>query len=433
MMDYLNNFIVYSIGTSVWLCVGVIFFIIYIKLVVSSYVIMALPSSLPLIENTAAAGATAIHMTNLVVHYGFREETHDISGVKIHCVVKDAATATATATDTTDPSTDVLVFIHGTASSSATFFDTMKALPPTVKCVAIDLPTFGISGHIDVDRYPTTKQMCIGYADIIGHTLHRMEIVHQTIIVAHSLGGFLSIYVADRFPIKKLVMLNPAGILPTLGEYGYYWAIFFKTGFPTKIFHLPLISPELLVRLGRMVFGYGDRGGDGIKTDFWLSFFANPNNEGHRILQRLITLTPFYSYWNTPAIMTLMDVYRKVPTSVCFGVEDTICPSHIGAFLSTLTRGEIMIHNIENANHNPYVNTECIVKILVDTYHGNATNREKSWRKVAHKNNCKSRRTRDYRGYSYPLLVKTQESFQNVYDYLITHTTYYPLHSESPP
>jgi pimeloyl-ACP methyl ester carboxylesterase len=367
--------------------------------------------------------ATVIHMTNLVVHYGFREETHDISGVKIHCVVKDTTDTTDTATDTADTSTDVLVFIHGTASSSATFFDTMKALPPTVKCIAIDLPTFGISGHIDVERYPTNEKMCIGYADIIGHTLHQLEIVHQTILVAHSLGGFLSIYVADRFPIKKLVMLNPAGILPTLGEYGYYWAIFFKTGLPTKIFHLPMVSPEVLVRLGRMLFGYGDRGGDGIKTDFWLSFFANPNNEGHRILQRLITLTPFYSYWNTPAIMTLMDVYRKVPTSVCFGVEDTICPSHIGAFLSTLTRGEIMIHNIENANHNPCVNTGCMVKILVDLYDGNATNREKSWRKVAADNNKrKSRSSRDCRGYSYPLLGKTQESFQNVYDYLLTTT-----------
>ena len=81
-MDYFNNIIVYSIGTSVWLCVGVIFFIIYIKLVVSSYVIMALPFSLPLIENNTPPNATAIHMTNLVVHYGFREETHDISGVK---------------------------------------------------------------------------------------------------------------------------------------------------------------------------------------------------------------------------------------------------------------------------------------------------------------------------------------------------------------
>jgi pimeloyl-ACP methyl ester carboxylesterase len=354
--------------------------------------------------------AAATHMTNLVVHYGFREETHDISGVKIHCVMKDA-----TDTTDTDPS-GVLVFIHGTASSSATFFDTMKALPPTMKCVAIDLPTFGISGHIDVARYSTNEQLCIAYADIIGHTLHQLEIVHQTILVAHSLGGFLSIYVADRFPIKKLVLLNPAGILPTLGEYGYYWAIFFKTGLPTKVFQLPMVSSEVLVRLGRMVFSDG-----GIKTDFWLSFLANPANEGHRILQRLITLKPFYSYWNTPAIMTLMDVYRKVPTSVCFGVDDTICPSHIGAFLSTLTRGEIMIHNIENANHNPCVNTGCMVKILGSIVDGTITNIKTNGIQEP------IIKKRHFRGYSYPSFIKTRESFQSIYHYLITNTE---VHSE---
>jgi hypothetical protein len=52
-------------------------------------------------------------------------------------------------------------------------------------------------------------------------------------------------------PSKKLVMLNPAGILPTLGEYGYYWAIFFKTGLPTKVFQLPMVSTEVLTYLAR--------------------------------------------------------------------------------------------------------------------------------------------------------------------------------------
>jgi pimeloyl-ACP methyl ester carboxylesterase len=250
-----------------------------------------------------------------------------------------------------------------------------------------------------------------------------LEIVHQTILVAHSLGGFLSIYVADRFPIKKLVLLNPAGILPTLGEYGYYWAIFFKTGFPTKVFQLPMVSSEVLVCLGKLLFGGGGGGGgdsDSIKTDFWLSFFANPANEGHRILQRLITLKPFYSYWNTPAIMTLMDVYRKVPTSVCFGVDDTICPSHIGAFLSTLTRGDIMIHNIENANHNPCVNTGCMVKILDSIVYGTITNiTTNGIQEPIIKNGI--------RGYSYPSFIKTRESFQSIYHYLITNTE---VHSE---
>jgi pimeloyl-ACP methyl ester carboxylesterase len=360
----------------------------------------------------------SVHMTKLVSSYSFREETHDISGVKIHCVVKDAAPGTADSAPTTDA---VIVFVHGTASSSATFFDTMKALPHTIKCVAIDLPTFGISGHIDTEMYSTNEKLCIGYADVIGHTLRRMKIVEQTILVAHSLGGFLSIYVADRFPIKKLILLNPAGILPTLGIWGYYWAIFFKSGLPTTLFQLPMVSPDLLLYLGRLWWtGDGDNSNDPI-TEFWLSFFANNLNEGPRILQRLITLRPFYSYWNTPAISVLMDVYKKVPTSICFGVDDTICPSHIGSFLTRLTRGEIMLHNIQNANHNPCTNAVCMVKILVDTYNDAVVKPEKSWRKKE----CKNDNEKSYcrRGYSYPVIEKTRESIQNVYDYLLTNTT----------
>ena len=375
-----------------------------------------------LYTNYNSTNNVAVHMTQLVSHYGFREETHDISGVKIHCVVKDPSPHPAT----TDTSRDVFVLIHGTASSSAAFFDTMKALPSTIKCVAIDLPTFGVSGHIDIERYPTNEMLCIGYADVIGHTLYQMEIMEKTILVAHSLGGFLSIYVADRFPIKKLVMLNPAGILPTLGEYGYYWAIFFKTGLPTKVFQLPMVSTEVLTYLARWWWTGKPSIHNDPNIEFWLSFYANPANEGHRILQRLITLNPFYSYWNTPAISTLTDVYKKVPTSVCFGVDDTICPSHIGAFLRTLTRGEIMIQNIQNANHNPCVNTGCMVKVLVDTFNNSITKPERTWRKNVEKNHKK---INCLKGYSYLLLDKTQQSFQNVYDYIITHTTCYPPHS----
>jgi pimeloyl-ACP methyl ester carboxylesterase len=400
----------YIIGPLVCMCVAVISCLIYIKLIVSSWIVIAIPPISQLVMKS-----TAVHMTKLVSHYGFREETHDISGVKIHCVVKDPVSAN------TDTSTDVFVFIHGTASASAAFFDTMKALPTNTKCVAIDLPTFGVSGHIDTERYPTNEKLCIAYADVIGHTLHQMEIVENTILVAHSLGGFLSIYVANRFPIKKLVLLNPAGILPTLGVYGYYWGMFFKAGLPTTVYQLPMISSELLTYLGRWWWtGDADNHNDP-NIEFWLSFYANPANEGHRILQRLITLKPFYSYWNTPAISTLTDVYKKVPTSICFGVEDTIIPSHIGTFLRTLTQGEIRIHNIQNANHNPCTNTECMVKVLVDICNDTTTGTklERSWRKKVRKNN-KERNC--LKGYSYPLLEKTQTSFQNVYDYIITNT-----------
>ena len=396
----------YIIGSFVWICICVSICIIYLMLVISSLIFWMLPISPPTIKNVAE------HMTNVVSAYGFREESIDVSGVKIHYVIKDAMTCS--------DNTDIIVFIHGTASSSITFFDMMKAIPKDIKCIAIDLPMFGISGNIDTEhRYKTNQELCQRYADIIGNTLHSLNIVENTILVAHSLGGFLSIYVADRFPIKKLILLNPAGILPTLGVYGYYWGMFFRAGLPTTMFHIPLVSREILVYLGRW-FGCGD-GGD--ITEFWLSFFANPANEGHQILQRLITLRPFYSYWNTPAITTLMDVYKKIPTSICFGEDDTIIPSHIGGFIDKLTRGEIMIHIVKNANHNPCVNIDCMVEFLSSILNG-------TWR-ATQSARCKihkitgiddSKKTRqNCRGFSYHSLEKTGESFQNIYNYMITN------------
>ena len=397
----------YIIGAVVWVCVPIIVCIVYIKLVVlSSIQYFLLPSSHTAIKNVADC------MSTIVSEYGFREETADISGVSVHCVIKDAV---ATASDV---SADVLVFIHGTASSSLVFFDVMKELPRNQKCVAIDLPNFGISCRIDLDKYPTNQELCECYSDIIGHTLQKLGIVEHTVLVAHSLGGFLSIYVADRFPIKKLVLLNPAGILPTLGEYGYYWGMFFKAGLPSSLFHLPLVSRELLA--------YICRSWTTMTTEFWISFFANPDNDGHRVLQRLITLRPFYSYWNTPAFTTLMDVYKKIPTTICFGVDDTIIPYHIGDFLSRLTQGEIIIHNIQNANHNPCDNIERIVDVL-----GSVNNDTECGYSKTRRHRHRNRRRCDglCKGYSYHSLTKTNDSFESIYEYLLTHTTYYPPHS----
>ena len=351
-------------------------------------------------------------MSDIVSEYGFREETVDISGVSVHCVIKDAAAAAAS-----DVSADVLVFIHGTASSSVVFFDVMKKLPRNQKCVTIDLPNFGISGRIDLDKYTTNQELCQCYSDIIGHTLQKLGIVEHTVLVAHSLGGFLSVYVADRFPIKKLVLLNPAGILPTLGEYGYYWGVFFKAGLPSSLFHLPLVSRELLAYMWRSWATTTTT--TTTATEFWISLFANPDNDGHRVLQRLITIYPFYSYWNTPAFTTLMDVYKKVPTTICFGVDDTIIPYHIGIFLSRLTRGEIIIHKIHNANHNPCANIECFLK-YIDSIIKNENQPEKKRRSNFTTTRVEKSNWR-YRGYSYHCLKQTKESFQNVYDYIITN------------
>jgi len=430
----------YIYGSLVWIGIGCISCFSYIVLGVCSLVMILLPS--------ARMKRVSEHVSDIVSSYGFREETVDVSGVNIHCVIKKnvitndgVGTDTSSNRDDDDDDDDVFVFIHGTASNSTIFFDVMKRIPANVKCVAIDLPNFGISGCVDIDTHKSNETLIRCYADIIGNTLIALNIVKKTILVAHSLGGFLSIYVAERFPIKRLVLLNPAGILPTLGVYGYYWGMFFKAGLPTTLFHLPLISRDLMIYIGRRFGSNGTTQFD--TTEFWLSFFTNEHgNTGYKVLQRLITLQPFYSYWNTPAITTLMDVYKKVPTHICFGEDDTIIPSHIGEFLDELTGGEIMIHNIKNASHNPCNNIGCFMKYLsqvVMTGTGGASDppspspspQNKPKHRIIDKN---KNRQSGCRGYSYHSLENTNNSFRTLYSTLLTkHTTYCPPHSASPP
>jgi pimeloyl-ACP methyl ester carboxylesterase len=362
-------------------------------------------------------------MTDIVSSYGFREETVDVSGVSIHCVMKDSVAAADVDDDKTDETDEIFVFLHGTASNSTIFFDVMKNIPGNIKCVAIDLPNFGVSECIDMDTHKNNEALIRCYADIIGNTLDKLGILKNTILVAHSLGGFLSIYVADRFPIKRLVLLNPADILPTLGIYGYYWGMFFKAGLPTTLFHLPMISRDLMLYIGRHVGSNGKTQSD--TTEFWLSFFMNEGNNGHEILQRLITLRPFYSYWNTPAINTLLDVYKKVPTHICFGEDDTIIPSHIGEFLDELTGGEIMIHNIKNASHNPCSNIECFLKYISSVIKNEIQPEKKDQRRFHFTaTRIEKPNLPGYCGYSYHSLKQTKESFQNVYNYIITNTNH---------
>ena len=345
-------------------------------------------------------------LSGIIQQNGLREETVDVSGVMIHCVMKDCPSPE------TD-SDDVVVFIHGTASNSTIFFDVMKRMPDNMKCIAIDLPNFGISGNIDLDQYKDNEKLCHRYAELIGTTLIQLGILKKTILVSHSLGGFLSIYVASRFPIKKLVLLNPAGILPTLGVYGYYWGVFFKAGLPTTVFHIPVLR-ELIIPFIRDVF-YDKNN----LTNFWYSFYMNNENTGHEILQRLITLRPFYSYWNTPAINTLMEVYKTIPTHICFGEDDTIIPSHIGEFLESLTNGEIMIHNIKHASHNPCVNMDCFMKyidlVIKDKIQPNKTHRVRFNIENPNSRCC---------GYSYHSLKQTKDSFQSIYNYIITNMNF---------
>jgi hypothetical protein len=197
--------------------------------------------------------------------------------------------------------------------------------------------------------------------------------------------------------------------------WGYYWGIFFKLGLPATIFNLPLISRNGMIRI--MNFIFNDKSN---LTNFWLDFYSNPHNKGHQLVQRVITITPLYSYWNTPAFPLLIELCKKIPMTVCFGLKDTICPPHIGHFLKYVSRGQIMIHNIRDANHYQCVNSSEMIKLLKSTLDNQ--DEETMIGITIHKpNNTMIQRC--CKGYSYPSLTKTQKSIDQIYKYLLTNIT----------
>ncbi len=282
----------------------------------------------------------------LCLHYEFRRVvvpvTIDVSPfpINVHCVIKYPTSKTPHRT---------VVFVHGTLSSSATFFEIMKRCPPNTKCIAIDLPKFGISDSFSITGIPNIT-VCDAFADVIASVVSTLG-NHQVFLVGHSLGAMFCVSVAHKYPalVKSLLLLSPAGLIPTLGVHGYYWALFFKLGAPSSLadswFFRFMFKPVAF-----FVFD------DSFISQFWCNFVRNRHATGHELLQNFITMRPFHAYWNTPVISRLLLLNCKV--DICFGSADTIIPPHMGPFFEELTSGNFQHHVIADAFHSPWSSIE---------------------------------------------------------------------------
>jgi hypothetical protein len=76
-----------------------------------------------------------------------------------------------------------------------------------------------------------------------------------------------------------------------------------------------------------------------------------------------------------------------------------------------------MIYNIKNETHNPWCNVDYFLK-----YIDSVIKNEKKHQRRVHLTPTRFEKSNlRYRGYSYPCLKQTKESFQNVYNYIITN------------
>lgn len=98
----------------------------------------------------------------------------------------------------------VALLIHGWSSSSFAMSPLMDLLSVRFRCLAVDLPGYGNSPRLD--QTTTISQ----YADLLAELA--MEVNDgPVILVGHSMGGMISLVIAERYPeiVERLVLICP--------------------------------------------------------------------------------------------------------------------------------------------------------------------------------------------------------------------------------
>ncbi|MEM4329530.1 MAG: alpha/beta hydrolase [Candidatus Caldarchaeum sp.] len=98
-----------------------------------------------------------------------------------------------------------VLLVHGWASSSFSWRNSLPTLSKRYRTIAVDLPGFGMSQRLPTGLHLENLALHLTrFLDIIG--------VEKFSLIGHSMGGVVSTYVAASWPsrVEKLVLVNPS-------------------------------------------------------------------------------------------------------------------------------------------------------------------------------------------------------------------------------
>lgn len=247
--------------------------------------------------------------------------------VKVHAIVFDC------------PDAPNILMIHGIAGSGLSFLNVAEHLAD-FNVYLVDLPGFGRSSGGNFQEIQALYENPADFLlDVLEAFIHRIGEVY---LIGHSFGGYLCVRLARKVRVQGIVLIDSAGLLPTLGRTGAYWAFVFK-------FSLPNIGRYL------GTLGYH------LAPGYWYALVAHPGGFGDRFVSHLITLNVFSAYWNHPVI----DHFPvDCPVRLVYGEADEIMPPHQGKFIQKMFPGYgLMI--VPGAGHNPMTGSgEAIAKFI---------------------------------------------------------------------
>lgn len=253
----------------------------------------------------------------------------------------------------------VLVLVHGAASSSVTFARMIDHLRKDFNIYALDLPGFGRS-VVHVDSYAEFRRVYLDddMAAFLVEAVRaflRWRRLRGVYLCGHSYGGFVCAKLAYQHPslVRSLVLINSAGIFPTLGRLGMYWAFVFSYSIPNVGVYLGSLGYALATVLFAHVLPAVTRRSY-TEELYWYYLASHPSALGHRFLRDEIAFRPDRAYWKRPVFSQL----HKLSCDLClvYGERDSIAPIHQALVLQRMCGGALSV--IRNGGHRPMWSAE---------------------------------------------------------------------------
>lgn len=171
-----------------------------------------------------------------------------------------------------------------------------------------------------------------------------------------SFGGFLAAKYARRHPemVDRLILVDPAGLFPTLDKEGAYWGVLFSLGLPTRPIRAMFRYCKPLLWL---LYGVFDMLHAPAMAYYWIQVQADPSAINDHICAKFISLTWKDCQWNDPAIVDLVELHAEIPISFIHGEKDTLFPPHQSLMAARLLGGDDddgSVQLIQDAWHMPF-------------------------------------------------------------------------------
>lgn len=245
---------------------------------------------------------------------------------------------------------DLIVMIHGFASSLHTWDALAQELARKHRVIRLDLPPFGVtgplrtaSGEIETMNFPTYRRFIDTFMQALG--------ISRATMIGNSLGGLISwdYAVRHRTAVERLVLIDSAGFPMKLPVYiGLFNSALVRMSAPWWL-------PEVIIKSAvRNVYG-DPRKLAAATLRRYIEFF---HGEGTRTAIGKMVPTLDFTDLDTDVLKTL-----DVPSLVLWGAKDRwIPPAHAAEFAQRIPGAQSMMY--AGLGHIPM--EEAPERVLVD-------------------------------------------------------------------